>query len=252
VKVAGRALSEFGRGDDRGVTTETTMKQELNELRAAQTFLWAFLALVLSACATYQPGALDPAAYLARARSETEGGVTVTTAALSADEAEAVFGVELDDDDIQPVWIEIENREDAAYWYMHRYTDPMYFSPAEAAFANREWFADETNRRMEQVFLQRGLQGYVPPHSTVVGFVYTRRDPDTKVVSVNLLGDDQMKVFDLVVFTPDLAADHRRIDLAALYRPDQMRRSTRQGCARHSNSCPVVRPMPMVRDRAIL
>jgi hypothetical protein len=200
-----------------------------------------FLAVVLGACATYQPGALDPAAYLARARSETEGGVTVTTAALSADEAETVFGVELDDDDIQPVWIEIENREDAAYWYMHRYTDPMYFSPAEAAFANREWFADETNHRMVQVFLQRGLQGYVPPHSEVVGFVYTRRDPGTKVVSVNLLGDDRMKVFDFVVFTPDLAADHRRIDLAALYRPDQMRAVDEAGLREALEQLPVRR-----------
>jgi hypothetical protein len=182
-----------------------------------------FLALVLGACATYQAGALDSEAHLARARSETEGGVTVTTAALSADEAETVFGVELADDDIQPVWIKIENRDDAAYWYMHRYTDPMYFSPAEVAFANRRWFGGTANQRMEQVFLQRSLEGYVPPRSTVAGFVYTRRDPGTKVVSVSLLGDDQVKVFDFILFTPDLAADHRRVDLASLYRQDEVR-----------------------------
>jgi LssY C-terminus len=182
-----------------------------------------FLALVLGACATYQPSALDPAAYLARAQSETQDEVTVTTAALSAAESATLFGVELADDDIQPVWIEIENREDAAYWYMHRYTDPMYFSPAEVAFANRQWFAGATNQRMEQVFLQRSLEGYVPPLSTVAGFVYTRRDPGTKVVSVSLLGDDQVKVFDFILFTPDLAADHRRVDLAALYRQGEMR-----------------------------
>jgi LssY C-terminus len=43
------------------------------------------------------------------------------------------------------------------------------------------------------------------------------------VVSVSLLGDDQVKVFDFILFTPDLAADHRRMDLAALYRQDEMR-----------------------------
>jgi hypothetical protein len=182
-----------------------------------------FLALVLGGCATYQPGALDPEAYLARAQSETQDEVTVTTAALSAAESAALFGVELADDDVQPVWIEIENRDDAAYWYMHRYTDPMYFSPAEVAFANRRWLGGAANQRMEQVFLQRSLEGYVPPLSTVAGFVYTRRDPGTKVVSVSLLGDDQVKVFDFILFTPDLAADHRRVDLASLYRQDEMR-----------------------------
>ena len=182
-----------------------------------------FLALVLGGCATYQPGALDPGTYLARAQSETQDEVTVTTAALSATESAALFGVELADDDIQPVWIEIENRDDDAYWYMHRYTDPMYFSPAEVAFANRRWFGGAANQRMEQVFLQRSLEGYVPPLATVAGFVYTRRDPGTKVVSVSLLGDDQVKVFDFILFTPDLAADHRRVDLASVYGQGEMR-----------------------------
>jgi hypothetical protein len=210
-----------------------------------------FLALVLGACATYQPGALDPEAYRARAQSETQDEVTVTTAALSAAESATLFGVELADDDIQPVWIEIENREDAAYWYMHRYTDPMYFSPAEVAFANRRWFGGVANQRMEQVFLQRSLEGYVPPLSTVAGFVYTRRDPGTKVVSVSLLGDDQVKVFDFILFTPDLAADHRRVDLAPCTGPKRCARSTRRSCARRSNSCPAVRPIPPARGRPI-
>jgi hypothetical protein len=207
-----------------------------------------FLALVLGACATYQPGAVDPAAYLARAQSETQDEVTVTTAALSAAESATLFGVELADDDIQPVWIEIENREDAAYWYMHRYTDPMYFSPAEVAFANRQWFAGATNQRMEQVFLQRSLEGYVPPLSTVAGFVYTRRDPGTKVVSVSLLGDDQVKVFDFILFTrPTIGA--------SIWPPcigrTRCARSTRRSCARRSNSCLAVRPMPLARGRPI-
>jgi hypothetical protein len=185
--------------------------------------LGPLVALGLSACATYQPGSVEPESYLTRAQSETDEGVTVTSAALSASEAATLFGVDLADDDIQPVWIEIENREDAAYWYMHRYTDPMYFSPAEVAFANRRWLAGEANRRMAEVFHQRSLEGYVPPLSTVAGFVYTRRDPGTKVVSVSLLGDEQVKVFDFILFTPDLAADHRRIDLGSLYGPDEVR-----------------------------
>jgi hypothetical protein len=191
--------------------------------RSGVRHLGPFLALVLCACATYQPGTLEPEVYLARAASETQDGVTVTTSALSAAETATLFGVDLADDDIQPVWIEIENREDAPYWYMHRFTDPMYFSSAEVAFANRRWFAGEANQRMEEVFHQRGLQSYVPPQSTVAGFVYTRRDPGIKVIGVSLLGDEQMKAFDFILFTPDLAADHRRVSFDSLYGPGEVR-----------------------------
>jgi LssY C-terminus len=38
-----------------------------------------------------------------------------------------------------------------------------------------------------------------------------------------LLGNEQTKVFEFILFTPDLAADHRRIDLDSLYGPDEMR-----------------------------
>jgi LssY C-terminus len=182
-----------------------------------------FLALVLGTCATYQPGTLEPEVYLARAQSETRDGVTVTSSALSAAEAATLFGVDLADDDIQPVWIEIENREDAPYWYMHVFTDPMYFSPAEVAFANRRWFDGDANQRMAEVFYRRGLETYVPPQSTVAGFVYTRRDPSMKVVNVSLLGNEQMKVFGFILLSPDLAADHWRVDFGSLYGPDEVR-----------------------------
>jgi hypothetical protein len=76
---------------------------------------------------------------------------------------------------------------------------------------------------MAETFHRRALQGYVPPQSTVAGFVYTRRDPGTKVVSVSLLGDEQRKVFDFILFSPDLAADHRRVDFASLYGPGEVR-----------------------------
>jgi hypothetical protein len=43
------------------------------------------------------------------------------------------------------------------------------------------------------------------------------------VVSVSLLGDEKMKVFDFILFSPDLAADHRRVDFASLYSPGEVR-----------------------------
>ena len=50
--------------------------------------------------------------------TRTEGGVRVTTAALSAEESAAVYGVPLAEKSIQPVWIEVENREERAYYLL--------------------------------------------------------------------------------------------------------------------------------------
>ena len=63
----------------------------------------------------------DPATrpvYLERTQSRTLGNVRVSAAALSAAEAEAVYGAPLGDKFIQPVWVEVENKEDVAYWLM--------------------------------------------------------------------------------------------------------------------------------------
>src|SRR5688572_13719534 len=71
------------------------------------------------------PGAGFPAtdaagaqSYLERAQSGTVGNVQISAAALSAEESRAVYGVPLARKLIQPVWIEIENKEDVPYWLL--------------------------------------------------------------------------------------------------------------------------------------
>ena len=53
-------------------------------------------------------------AYVQRAESRAEGDLRVSTAALSADESEALYKAPLADRLIQPVWIEVENSSSKA------------------------------------------------------------------------------------------------------------------------------------------
>lgn len=72
-----------------------------------------------------------------RADEQSSGKVSVRVAALGAAESEALFGLPLSRDGIQPVWIEIENKDQERYFFSPLGVDPEYFSPFELAWKYR-------------------------------------------------------------------------------------------------------------------
>src|SRR5947199_374108 len=103
--------------------------------------LWDLGPIVPAAAATYFPHATPappPAAtidYKSRAVTRTEGNVRVSAAVLSAQESLAVYGLPLATKSLQPVWIEVENREDRPYFLLSPGLDPNFFPASEAAEA---------------------------------------------------------------------------------------------------------------------
>src|SRR5262245_11398478 len=94
----------------------------------------AVLGFALAGCASAPPeSSIGAADYKARVVSQTEEGVRISAVALSADEAAAVYGVALAKKRIQPVWIEVENREDRAYFLLSPGLDPNFYPASEAA-----------------------------------------------------------------------------------------------------------------------
>ena len=65
--------------------------------------------------------------------TRTDGGVRVATAVLSANESASAYGVPLASRSIQPVWIEVENRENSAYYLLSPGLDPNFFPASEAS-----------------------------------------------------------------------------------------------------------------------
>ena len=68
-----------------------------------------FAALVLGACAAYQPQPLLPDADLQGMQTATIGDVTVSVAILTDDQAEQHFGVAFARRGLQALWIRVRN-----------------------------------------------------------------------------------------------------------------------------------------------
>jgi len=182
----------------------------------------AFLAFALGGCASKPP---QPEAlgfdYQSRAISRSEGGVRVSTSVLSADESLAVYGVALANRGIQPVWIEVENHDDIAYWLMSPGLDPNFFPATEAA----DVFAAKGQREaIEQRFLDLAFRNPVPAGVTVSGFILTNLDEGAKMVQVDLVASGRIRAFSFLNAVPGFRADYhsREIFLREPYPPEEM------------------------------
>jgi hypothetical protein len=180
------------------------------------------MAFVVGGCAARTP---KPEAherdYERRAISRSEGGVRVSTSVLSADESRAVYGVPLATLQIQPVWIEVENGEDVAYWLMSPGLDPNFFPASEVADA----FASGGQREeIARRFKRLAFRNPVPPGATVSGFVLTNLDEGVKMVQVDLVASGRLRAFSFLSAVPGFRSDYRarEVFLRERYPPDQI------------------------------
>lgn len=177
--------------------------------------------VVIHGCATYQPQPSDTPPFLERAQTKSQNNVRVTTAVPDAAETRQIFGVDLYEHGVQPVWIQIENNDEKPIWFLPVGIDPMYFTPLEAAFLSHFRFSTIANERMDRYFFENGKDIYVRPGSIRSGFVFTNLDEGTKAFVVDLVGEDQqVRTFTFFISVPGLAIDHRSIDFKTLYPAD--------------------------------
>jgi LssY C-terminus len=181
------------------------------------------VALAVSGCATFQPRPTENADFIARAQTQSEGGVTISAAVLTAAESERVFGVPLEERGIQPVWLRIDNQSDQDYVFVPAGLDPNYYSPQEVAWASRSGFSKESRLAMETFFDQQRLRGYIPRHTTAEGYVHTTLDQGVKYVSVQLYYLGGRQQFDFGIEPPGFDADYRRVDFNAVVPPGSRR-----------------------------
>ncbi|MEE4188338.1 MAG: LssY C-terminal domain-containing protein, partial [Roseobacter sp.] len=131
------------------------------------------------------------------------------------------FAYPLADKNVQPIWIEIDNRGNDELNLMLLSIDPAYFSPSEVAWNFRRFKdgEDTRSRTYEQkadYFLDRQIPVRIPPKSTVSGFVYTHLDPGRKAFTVELLGQNKTLSFDYFQGVPGFRPDFAGADLQAI------------------------------------
>jgi hypothetical protein len=183
------------------------------------------LPLTLAGCASvspeYETEKLD---YKSRVATRSDGPVLASASVLSADESREIYGVPLAKKGIQPVWIEIENGDDDAYWLLSPGLDPNFFPASEAAEAFATTHENETREVLEQRFGALAFRNPIPPGTTVSGFILTNLDKGLKMVQVDLVANDRHKSFSIFASIPGFRADYhaRRIFNRELYSADEI------------------------------
>jgi hypothetical protein len=157
-----------------------------------------------------------------RAESQTDETVRVSAAVPGRDEADAIFGVALYDQGIQPVWLEIENKGSEQVRYSLVSTDRDYFSPLEVAYTNRSGFSDEARIEMERRLYRLAMPRYIDPGETRSGFVFTHADNGAKGFNVDVFGSGNSIHFTFLLRVPGFEPDYANIDFESIYSSDQI------------------------------
>jgi hypothetical protein len=192
----------------------------LNALRphwTAVTIICCFL-LLFGCASTFDPKPIDEVQFMKRAQTKEEGGVKVTAAVLTSQECVAKFGANLYQRNIQPVWLEIENRNNEPMWFLPLGLDPAYFSPLESAYLSRFAIRKSDHDELDRYFLKSGMGSYIGPEETLSGFIYTNLDEGTKAFNVDIIGEDQvLRNFTFFIPVPGIRVDHHDVDWENLY-----------------------------------
>jgi hypothetical protein len=169
----------------------------------------AVVAWAISSASSLAAESHGVAAYVSRARSGTQGEVRVSAAALSDEESAELYGAPLADELIQPVWVEVENREDVPYWLMYAGLDPDFIPASEAAEAMALRASGRGLAQLDRRFGELAFQNPVPPGATVSGFVLTNLHEGAKLLQVDLFADRRSRSFSFLAVVPGLRTDYR-------------------------------------------
>jgi hypothetical protein len=172
------------------------------------------LVMIMGGCATSfdKPGPFDDKDLRHRAQTIAEDGIRVSAMIPNMEESRAIFGIDLEKEGVQPLWLEIQNNTDRQIYFLPTGLDPEYFSPREVSFGFHRLFSKNANTQMDDYIENLGFRNLINPHSTSWGFVFTNSDEESKLVTVDLIGREWTKSFTIVVPIPDSRIADNRYD----------------------------------------
>ena len=177
----------------------------------------------LIGCTTFNPRPVEQVPFRERAQTKTESNISVTAAVPSADESRQLFGVSVYKKGVQPIWLEIENNDEDAVYFLPIGVDPAYYSPFEASFVNHFTYWTPVNDEIDRTFFQRRQGIRIGPKTKRTGFVYTPVDEGTKEFNVDIIGEDhEVRTFTFFINVPGLRIDHHEVDFHSLYSQEEI------------------------------
>lgn len=175
---------------------------------------------VLVACSSlpYPPEKFDPEVLSAQSQTQQSDGVRVTAAVPSQEQALQIFGFDMYERGIQPVWLSIENQSLNVLRYTPTSTDPNYFPPLEVAYMFRKSFSKQNRPEVEKYLYRLSMKRTIAVGVTGSGFVFTHVAKGRKNLVVDAIeegGDVHSLAFFLEV--PGFLPDHAVVDFDNLY-----------------------------------
>ena len=172
--------------------------------RALVLFILFACVLAFSGCATWQaPTEIEYSEIRARAITATVQKVRLSAAVLSSSDSQRIFGANINETGVQPVWIEVKNPTSQTLWLLQAGTDPDYFSPLEVAWSFHTSFSGGTNARIDAYFDARGFKNPIAAGATQTGIIFTNPHQLTRLLNVDLLGQGKLIPFTLFLPVPD-------------------------------------------------
>jgi hypothetical protein len=149
-----------------------------------------------------------------RALTKESNGIRVSTAVVGDKEANQIFGIDLARENIQAVWLEIENNGDHPVILLPTAIDPEYFSPLEVAFAYHKSFSGDANAALDDHILTLNfpIRNRIDPGTQASGYIFTNWSKQTKGIDVDLMGRNYSQNFTFFVPNPETARGQDFVD----------------------------------------
>jgi hypothetical protein len=186
--------------------------------------LW-MICFLLAACSSisYQPEKFKPALFSNQAQTQQSGEVRVTAAVPGRDQARQIFGFDMYERGIQPVWLSIENQTGNRIRYAPTGTDPGYFPPMEVAYMFRKSFSKQEHPSVEKHLYEHSMQRHIEAGSSVSGFIFTHVAKGRKNLVVDVFDTaDDSHSFAFFLEVPGFIPDHAVVDFDNLYPPSEI------------------------------
>ena len=159
---------------------------DISDLRLFLLILLSFTLMACGAPSWKRPVPLDQVDFLTHARSITNGDITVRVSIPSKQETKEIFGTSLYADQIQPVWVEVDNRSSKNYLLMKAGIDQNNYSALEAAY-QRHSGSKKTRHEMNKFFWSMDFENPAKAGAITSGFVFTNLDEGFKAINIDLV-----------------------------------------------------------------
>lgn len=181
------------------------------------------LCLLLAGCVGRPPAAEQPAVMGAPpVQTERIDEVTVSVAILSDELARQRFGVDLAREELQAVWLRIENGSPGKLWLLVAAMDPGYYSADEAAFLYRRSLGSEEFEQLRQRFRDQAIRWMLEPGSVEEGHLILPRAVGGRYLNVELAGHERLLRFGFAVPLPDGDFDYERLQPTTIYAENEI------------------------------